>query len=114
MRHKHNVDCVEPKLRGKRVARRKIMCDGAVDQAKIHALNAKNGGGLRGFVRARGHIAKGRGLAVASVNNDDAVTLRNKQGHGCPQTKFSIIWMRCNYRNIHADFLQIGGDPYPM
>ena len=114
MRHKHDVDCVESKLRGQGVARRKIMRDGAVGQAKVHALNAKNGGGLRGFERARGHIAKGRGLAVAGVDNKNAMTLRNQQCHSCAKTKFGIIRMGGNHGDIHGKFLWGSGGKHSI
>jgi hypothetical protein len=93
-------------LSGKRVARSKIMRDGAIGPAKIHSFNAKNGGCLRGFLRARCDIAKWSGLTIGGVNNKNAMALRSQQRHGCAKTKFGIIWMRRNNRDIHGVLLQ--------
>ena len=105
MRNEHDVDFVQSKLSRQRVARSKIMRDRAIGPFKIHARNAKNVGGLGGFLSARGDIAKWRGLAVGSVDNENAMPLRNEQRHRCAKAKFGIIRMRRDNRNIHGVFL---------
>jgi hypothetical protein len=34
------------------------------------------------------------------------MALRSQQRHGCAKTKFGIIWMRRNNRDIHGVLLQ--------